>query len=101
MLRMVVGELVVRSNSTLPRDMPCNSPLAPTVTSVNSAGPGSDVKTICAAAPTARARRDVRRDRLGTNVVHVHLVTGIAQARRHAPAHRPETNESDSHVAPR
>src|SRR5205814_1134524 len=44
-----------------------------------------------------RAGRDVRRDRLETNVVHVHLVARGAQARRHASAHRAEPDESDLH----
>jgi len=43
----------------------------------------------------ARCVRDVRRDRLETNVVHVHLVARGAQARRHAPAHRAQPDVTE------
>src|SRR4029450_10884001 len=50
--------------------------------------------------PCHRAGGDVRRDGLGTNVVHVQLVTRRAQARGDASAHRPESDESDFHTGP-
>src|SRR6266550_3194454 len=52
-LRIRVGELVEKSNSGWPRDIPASSPLSPRTTDSNSRGPGSEVKTISVAAATA------------------------------------------------
>ena len=50
---MTVGELVVRSNSGWPRDMPAINPLSPRTTASNSFGPGSEVKTTSVSSATA------------------------------------------------